>query len=410
MADLFPSFARKREVTNFAPQTKAVEAVRKAVLAMSDAERDRFHCLVADVARTLAWAAGRRDWVSLMEETTRAMGEDYGIAVRKMNLAESLESALWASMRAHPNPMYRLALGLVTLRLRLGIAWVEKTVLAVRDLAGAMILDAFEGAELSPSELAAPAPEDFRVGEWPAVGDLFAAVRDSVFSRAMDRHGVLTEGVATSMALRDAFDIEVPAAGRPASPCFDVPLRNTKETGPKGALSEAKKLFDAEIAAATLERMGTTPDARTLVSVPQALTIASELWGERLEAGAADLIGAEAASELRRRCHATLAYGRATTSAFILLVMIAESRWLTLAGAASGNAAAIAPILDVGGSWPSVIPPEGVTVRAVDEADEPKEKAILKRNEWNGRDFKWYWAALVIGLMIYGWAVQVGLL
>lgn len=410
MADLFPSFARKREVTNFAPQTKAVEAVRKAVVAMNEEERDRFHCLVADVARTLAWAAGRRDWVSLVEATTREMDEDYGIAVRKMNLAESLESALWVSMRAHPNPMYRLALGLVTLRLRLGIAWVEKSVLAVRDFAGAMILDAFEEAELSPTELAAPAPEDFRVGEWPAVGDLFGAVRETVFSRAMDRHGVLTEGVATSMALRDAFEIDPPAGGRPASPCFDVPLRNTKETGPKGALSEVTKLFDADIAAATLERLGITPDARTLVSVPHALTIASQIWGERLEAGAADLIGADAAAELRRRCHATLTFGRATTSAFILLVMVAESRWLTLAGPATGDAAAIAPILNVGGSWPSVIPPEGVTVRAVDETEEPKEKAILKRNEWNGRDFKWYWAALVIGLMLYGWAIQVGLI
>lgn len=410
MADLFPSFARKREVTNFAPQTKALEAVRKAVVGMTAEERDRFHCLVADVARTLAWAAGRRDWLSLLEETTRAMGEDYGIAVRKMNLAESLESALWVSMRAHPNPLYRLALGLVTLRLRLGIAWVEKSVLTARDFAGAMILDAFDDAELSASALAAPAPEDFRIGEWPAVGDLFGAVREAVFSRAMDRHGVLTEGIATSMALRDAFDIDPPAAGRPASPCYDVPLRNTKETGPKGALSEAAKLFNAEIAAATLERLGITPDARTLVSVPQALTIASELWGERLEAGAAEMVGAEAARELRRRCHATLAYGRSTTPAFILLVMIAESRWLTLAGPAAGKADAIAPILDVGGSWPAVVPPKGVTVRAADEADEPKEKAILKRNEWTGRDFKWYWAVLVIALMLYGWAVQVGLL
>ncbi len=410
MADLFPSFARKREVTNFAPQTKALEAVRKAVVGMNEEERDRFHCLVADVARTLAWAAGRRDWLSLLDETTRAMGEDYGIAVRKMNLAESLESALWVSMRAHPNPLYRLALGLVSLRLRLGIAWVERSVLAARDFAGAMILDAFEEAELAPSALAAPAPEDFRVGEWPAVGDLFGAVREAVFSRAMDRHGVLTEGISTSMALRDAFDIEAPANGRPASPCYDVPLRNTKETGPKGALSEATKLFGPEIAATTLERMGTTPDARTLVSVPEALTVASGLWGERLEAGAAEMIGAEAARELRRRSHATFAYGRATTPAFILLVMIAESRWLTLAGGATGSAAAIAPILDVGGSWPAVIPPKDVTVRAVDETEEPKEKAILKRNEWTGRDFKWYWAALVIGLMLYGWAVQVGLL
>ncbi len=410
MAELFPSFARKREVSNFAPQTKALEAVRKAVVGMGEEERDRFHCLVADVARTLAWAAGRRDWLSLLEEVTRQQGEDYGVAVRKMNLAESLESALWVSMRAHPNPVYRLALGLVTLRLRLGIAWVERSVLAARDFAGAMILDAFESAELSPGALAAPAPEDFRVGEWPAVGDLFASVREALFSRAMDRHGVFTEGVATSMALRDAFDIEAPASGRPASPCFDVPLRNTKETGPKGALSEATKLFDAGIAAATLERLGTTPDARTLVSVPQALTIASEIWGERLEAGAAELVGAEAARELRRRCHATLAYGRATTPAFILLAMIAESRWLTLAGPASGNADAIAPILDVGGSWPAVVPPAGVTVRAADEAEEPKEKAILKRNEWTGRDFKWYWAVLVIALMVYGWAVQVGLL
>lgn len=410
MADLLPSFARKREVTNFAPQTKALEAVRKAIVGMGDEERDRFHCLVADVARTLAWAAGRRDWLSLLEEVTRQQGEDYSIAVRKMNLAESLESALWVSMRAHPNPLYRLALGLVTIRLRLGIAWVERSVLAARDFAGALILDAFEVAELSPSALAAPSPEDFRVGEWPAIGELFAAVREPVFSRAMDRHGVLTEAIATNMALRDAFAIDPAAGGRQASPCFDVPLRNTKETGPKGALCEAGKLFNAEIAAETLTRLGSAPDARELVSVPQALTIASELWGDRLEAGAAEMIGAEAARELRRRCHATLAYGRATTAAFVLMVMIAESRWLALAGPATGSDAAIEPILDLGGSWPAVIPPKGVTVRAVDETEEPKEKAILRRNEWNGREFKWYWAALVILLMLYGWAAQVGLL
>ena len=410
MASLFPSFARKREVANFAPQTKALEAVRKAVVGMSAEERERFHCLVADVARTMAWAAGRRDWLSLLEVASRQEGEDYSIAVRKMNLAEALESALWVSMRAHPNPLYRLALGLVSLRLRLGIAWVERTVLAARDFAGAMILDAFEEAELSPSALAALGPEDFRIGEWPAVGDLFGSVREAVFSRAMDRHGPLTESTAPNMALRDAFEIDPPAGGRPASPCYDVPLRNTKETGPKGALCEASKLFDAEIGAATLQRMGSSPDARTLVSVPEALTIASGIWGERLEAGAAEMLGAEAARELRRRCHATLAYGRSTAPAFILLAMIAESRWLALAGPATGHADAIAPILDAGGSWPAVIPPKDVTVRAVDEAEEPKPKAILKRNEWTGRDIKWYWAVLVIGLMIYGWAAKVGLL
>ena len=64
----------------------------------------------------------------------------------------------------------------------------------------------------------------------------------------------------------------------------------------------------------------------------------------------------------------------------------------------------------LGGSWPAVVPPKDVTVRAVDASEEPKEKAILKRNEWNGRDFKWYWAVLVILLMLYGWAAQVGLL
>ena len=410
MAELFPSFARKREAANFAAQTKSLEVVRRAVAGLGAEERERFQCLVADAARIVAWGAGRRDWLSLLEATTRHQGEDFTVAIRKMGLAESLETALWLSARAHPQAIGRLALGLVALRLRLGIAWVHDRVLAARDFAGAMILDAFEAAELSPSTVAPLAAEDFRVGAWPEMAELFAKLEAPVFDRAMDRFGVLTEASAFNQPLRDAFEIDPPAAGRAGSPCFDLALRNTRETGPKGVRAELTKLFGAEIAAETLTRMNVDVEGRTLVSLPDALTLGATIWGERLERETAPLIGDAAAAELRRRCHAALAYGRATAPALILLAMIAESRWLALAGEGPGRADALADFLDTGGSWPAVIPPEGVSVRAADEAAEPLAKTILKRNEWTGREFKWYWAAAVILLMLYGWAVQVGLL
>ncbi len=410
MADLFPSFARKREASNFAEQTRALDALRRAVAALGADEQERFQCLVADVARSVAWAAGGRDWLSLLEETTRRQGEDFPVAIRKMGLAESLETALWLSMRAHARPVYRLALGLVALRLRLGVAWVHDRVLAARDLAGSMILDAFDTAELSPAAVAPLSAEDFRVGEWPEVGGLFGALAEPVFSRAMDRFGVLTEACAPNMPLRDAFEIDPPGTGRSGSPCYDLAMRNTKETGPKGVLAEASKLFGAEIAQETLRRKEVDVNGRVLVSLPEVLTLAAEIWGERLERETAPLLGEATAAELRRRCHAALAYARATTPAFILLAMVAESRWLTLSGDAPAKADTLADFLDTGGSWPAVIPPRGATVRAVDEAAEPREKDILKRNEWTGREFKWYWAAAVILLMLYGWAAQVGLL
>ncbi|SBV97616.1 hypothetical protein KL86APRO_10907 [uncultured Alphaproteobacteria bacterium] len=410
MADLFPSFARKREAHNFAEQTRALDALRRAVGTLDAEAQERFQCLVADVARTVAWSAGRRDWLSLLEATTRSQGEDFPVAIRKMGLAESLETSLWLTMRAHPQPVARLALGLVAVRLRLGVAWVHERVLAARDLAGAMILDAFETAELSPSAVAELSADDFRVGAWPETGDLFAKLEEVVFDRGMDRFGPLTAPLAPNQPFRDAFEIDPPAAGRAGSPCYDLALRNTKETGPKGVRAEAAKLFGAEIAEETLRRKGVDVDGRTLVSLPEVLTLAATLWGEQLARDTAPLIGEAAAAELRRRCHAALAYGRATAPAFVLLAMVCESRWLALAGEAQGKADALAEFLDTGGSWPAVIPPEGVTVRAADEAAEPPAKAILKRNEWTGREFKWYWAAAVILLMLYGWAVQVGLL
>lgn len=410
MADLLPSFARKREASNFAEQTRALEVLRRAVVALSAEDLERFHCLVADVARSVAWAAGGRDWLTLLEDATRGSGEEFPVAIRKMGLAESLESALWLAMRAHPQPIFRLALGLVALRLRLGVAWVHDRVLASRDLAGAMILDAFEAAEISPSVVAPLAAEDFRVGRWPELGDLFDKVDEPVFSRAMDRFGILTEPGAANGPLREAFEIDPPGTGRSGSPCYDLALRNTKETGPKGVLAEATKLFGAEIAQEALKRKGIDVDGRDLASLPEALTLAAEIWGERLEREAAPLVGAPAAAELRRRCHAALAYGRATTPAFILLAMIGESRWLALAGEAAGTADLLADFLDTGGSWPAIVPPKGVTVRAADQAVEPRDKDILKRNEWNGREFKWYWAVAVIVLMVYGWAAKVGLI
>ena len=410
MADLFPSVARQREANKFVEQPPALDVLRRAVAALSAEDQERVQCLVADGARVGAWGAGHRAWLSLLEETTRQQGEDFPVAIRKMGLAESLETALWLSMRAHPQPVFRLALGLVAVRLRLGVAWVHERVLRARDLAGSMILDAFETAELSPSALAALDAEDFRVGAWPAVGDLFARLSEPVFSRGMDRFGVFTEAVATNMPLRDAFEIDPPATGRAGSPCYDLALRNTRDIGPKGVRAEAVKLFGEEIADETLARKGIDVDARTHVPQPETLSLAAEIWGERLEHRTASELGAEAAAELRKRSHAALAYGRATVPAFIVLAMIAESRWLALAGTGAGKADALSAFLDTGGSWPSLVPPKAMSVRAADDAAEPTEKEILKRNEWTGRDIKWYWAVAVILLMIYGWAVQVGLL
>jgi hypothetical protein len=91
--------------------------------------------------------------------------------------------------------------------------------------------------------------------------------------------------------------------------------------------------------------------------------------------------------------------------------MAAESRWLALAG--DSGAAVAAPFgayLEAGGSWPSLVPPEGISVRAADQSAEPTAAQILGRNQWTGRDFKWYWVVAIIALMVYGWAASVGLL
>jgi hypothetical protein len=213
MADLLPSFARKREAINHAVFTKALTALRKSVQGLSGEDRERFQCLVADVARTLAWAAGRRDWLSLLDAATRGQGEEFSTAIRKMGLAESLETALWAAMRAQPHGLFRNALALVAIRLHLGTAWVHGEVLQARDAAGAMILDAFDVAELSPSRPADLSAEDFRIGDSTVGGDIFEALKDDVFSRAMDPDTALTERCACSKALRDAFDIDPPGGG-----------------------------------------------------------------------------------------------------------------------------------------------------------------------------------------------------
>lgn len=413
MADLFPSFARKREAINHAVFTKALTALRKSVRGLSGEEQERFQCLVADVARTLAWAAGRRDWLSLLDAATRGQNEEFSVAIRKMGLAESLETALWAAMRAQPHGLFRNALALVAIRLHLGTAWVHGEVLHARDAAGAMILDAFDVAELSPSRPADLSAEDFRVGVSTLGGDIFESLKDDVFSRAMDPETALTERCAGSKALRDAFDIDPPGlGGRAGSPCFDLSLRFTQDTGVKGAFAEAAKLFPEEIAHQALARLGTSvTEVKTLVSQPKTLSVAADIWGSRLEENLVPRIGADAAAELRRRSHAALAYGRALCPAFILLAMAAESRWLALAGDASaGLAAPFGAYLEAGGSWPSLVPPEGISVRAVDQSAEPTEAQILGRNQWTGRDFKWYWVVAIIALMVYGWAASVGLL
>ena len=410
MAEMFPSFARKREAINHAVLTKALTAVRKYVQALPEAERERFFCLVADVACVLAWGAGRRDWVSLMAVTTRVKEESFGDVIRKMGLAESLETALWAAMRAHPHGLFRNALGLVAIHLHLGTAWVHREVLKSRDTAGAMILDAFDVAELSPSRPADLEPEDFQVGAWTDGGPLFTALRDDIFIRSMDPETPLTERGACNTALRDAFDIDPLGGGRAGSPCFDLSLRFTQEIGVKGALSEATKLFGDDIAKQALARMGVPEAGKALVSQPKALSVASEIWGERLEKGLEPKVGGDCAQELRRRCHMALTYGRATTPAFILLAMVSENRWLILAGTESAApSTALDAFLDAGGSWPSLLPPAGVSVRSVDQSADPKEGEILGRNQWTGRDFKWYWVAAIIALMVYGWAVSVGL-
>jgi hypothetical protein len=413
MAELFPSFARKREAINHAVFTKALSALRKSVQGYSDEERERFQCLAADVARILAWAAGRRDWLSLLEVATRGRQEEFSIAVRKMGLAESLETALWAAMRSHPRGLFRNALALVAIRLHLGTAWVHGEVLHARDTAGAMILDAFDVAELSPSKPADLTAEDFRIGTSTVGGDIFAKLADDVFSRAMDPGTVLTERGAPAKPLRDAFDIDPPGlGGRAGSPCYDLPLRFNNETGVKGAFSSAAKVFDEDAAGQALARLGTSvAEVKKLVLQHQVMAIAGEIWGARLQREAAALIGADVAAELQRRCHMALAYGRAVCPAFILMAMVAESRWLTLAGEGGGETpSALSTYFEAGGSWPSVVPPQGISVRAADQNAEPTESQVLTRNQWTGREFKWYWVAGIIALMVYGWAVSIGLL
>ncbi|WP_337997162.1 hypothetical protein [Oleispirillum naphthae] len=412
MAELIPSFARKREVANHAVYTEALAAIGKFVQALPEEGRERFFCLVADVARSLAWAAGRRDWVSLLERMTRDGQEEYAVVVRKMGLAESLETALWAAMRAHPQPLFRHALGLVAVRIHLGIAWADRKVLQVRDAAGAMILDAFDAAEISPTQAADLQDEDFRVGGAAEEAQIFSILRETAFSRGMSGDGPFSEPGACNAALRDAFGLDFLPGAKVDSPCFDMVLRNVNETGVKGAYAAAAKVFSAEDAEGALARLGfSLADVKAHVSVPETLAIAADLWGCRLEARTAPELGAARAAELRRRCHAAFAYGRAATPAFLLLAMLAEGRWLVLAGeGADGPAKAISRMLEEGGSWPSIVPPEGVSVRAADREAEPKVAELMERNRWNGRQFKWYWVAVVLAVMVYGWAVSVGLL
>jgi len=412
MAELIPSFARKREVANHAVYTDALAAIAKFVQSLPEDERDRFFCLVADVAGMLAWAAGRCDWVSLLERTTRAGQEEYAVAVRKMGLAESLETALWTAMRVHPHGCFRFALGLVAVRLHLGIAWADPKVLRARDAAGGMILDAFDAAELSPTAARSLTGEDFRIGVGSTAADLFTSLSATVFSRDMDDAAPLSEPGACNAALRESFGLDFVPGTKADSPCFDLALRNINETGVKGAFAAAAKVFSKGDAETALAGMGfSLDDAKLHVEVPKALSAAAEAWGTRQEAALVPLLGADMAAELRRRCHGALAYGRAVTPAFLLLVMLAEERWLTLAGErAEGASKAISTMLEEGGSWPSIVPPQGISVRSADRDAEPRIAEIMERNRWTGRQFKWYWVAVILAVMVYGWAVSVGLL
>lgn len=410
MAELFPSFARKREADNHAVYVKALVAVQAYANGLAEPQKERFQCLVADVARILAWGAGRRDWISLTHAATRQQGEEFPVAIRRMGLAESLETALWISMRAHPNTLYRNALALVLVRLHLGTAWVHADVLRARDGAGNLILDAFETAELDPGRAAELTAEEFRVGQWPVGGDIFAAIAESVFSRDMDQFSPLTESSALNGVLRTVFDIDPPARDRGNSPCYDLALRNMRDIGVKGAVAEVAKIFPADIAQAAVDAIN--PEKAAHVEQGEAMRVAAEMWGLVFRDRVTEIVGADTAAELRRRCHATMTYGRATAPAFILLAMAAESRWLALAGEdvpAAGRESAMANLLESGGSWPSIVPPADVSVRAADQAEEPPLKAIAGRNNWTGRQFKWYWVVLVLALMLYGWAAKVGL-
>jgi len=404
-----PTFARNREVSQQEPYTNALKAVRKHIRSLEGEELERFFCLVADVARILAWGAGRRSWDDLINISTRHDGEEFGPAIRRMGVSESLATSLWLVMRDTPNDNIRFALSLVFVRLQLCIAWIHTRVLEQRDHAGRIIDEAFRVAELDPSHVAELSAEDFVFDDWKLGGEIFDKVKDTVFSRNMDTDTVLTEDNAFNDTLRQVFGLDdMLAEGRGHSPSHDTALRNAKEIGVKGALCEMEKLFGEEAAARALENKGIKPDDWILVSQPEMMQEAAKVWAEDYERRLCSMVGADIAAELLRRCQSCFAFGRAMTPAFILLTMLAQKRWDVLAGDSSQTRnKAIEVMLERGGSWPNIMPPEGVSVRSCYQTSEPTEKEVETRNRWTGRDMKWYVVLVMAGVMVYGWYAQI---
>lgn len=414
MSGLFPSFARKREVELYAPYTKAAAAVRDFAAGLSPELRERFCCLVADAAQISAWIAGRRTWTALQRELNREGDDTHGAIVTKMVLAEALETALWGAMRAHDGGLYRMALGLVMLRLRLATAWVEPKVVAVRNRVGAMIFDAFDAAEMDPGRPADLDPADFAVAGAEGLDKLVVFLRDRALVPLDRADPVFAEDWAGNEVVRAAYGENIyPGEKSPWSACHNPMLRSVNEIGIHGAEVEVGHLFGTGIVQAVLADLHLAGKTKEHVDMAAVLRLAAEARGLRLAADLEPLAGAAAAGELRNRFHAALAYGRAAAPAFILAAMAAEPRWRTLAGDCpvlpSAPAATISAMLEASGSWPAIVPPEGVTVRAVDQTAEPSAASIRKRNQWTGREFPWYWIVLFLGVMLYGLAVQMGL-
>jgi len=378
---------------------------------LSPEDLERFQCLVADIAQVTAWAGGRQSWSGLLEIATRYSGEEFGPAIRRMGLSESLATSLWLVMRDTKNAMLRHALGLVMIRLQLGIAWVHEKVLHKRDQAESMIETAFEVAGLDSHQVIELSPEDFVFDNYALGGELFHKLKDKVYSIDMDEDTVLTRSNPYNASLREAFGVDnLLALGRGTSPCHDPHLRNTREIGVRGIHCEITKLFGSDIADETLQRRNLKIDDWVLVEQPGMMRAAVTVWGERLEVEFGDLLGADVAKELRRRCHVAFAFGRAITPAFILMPMIAVKRWEMLAGdAGEYRSSEMEVMMEAGGSWPSILPPEDMSVRSVYKDREPTQKQADVRNRWNGRQMKWYYVAVLCGVMFFGWMVDSGL-
>ncbi len=404
-----PHFALNRELAHQAPYTKSLKSIRSYFLKLSMEDRERFYCLVADVARIMAWGAGRRSWAELMEVSTRYDGEEFGVSVRRMGLCESLATSLWLIMRKTNNAMQLNAMGLVLVRLQLGVAWAHTRVMDQKNIAGAFIEEAFQKAEIPVDEVADLSASDFVFDDWTVGGELFTKLEGTVFTPDMDNESVLTENNAFNDTLRQAFEVDdwLPD-GRGHSPSFDPGLRNTRETGVKGVYCELEKLFGTEVAADTLAQHGYKVDDWKLVEQTTMMNAALKLWGDQFSGRVRVLIGDAPTSELLNRCYTAFAFGRAITPAFILLAMAAEKRWELLAGQSGpSNSRQLKAMLDHGGSWPSILPPEGVGVASIYKSKEPTQKEVDARNRWTGREINLYLALALLAFMFWGWYVSL---